>query len=242
MEILFLLLFCMVDNISSHVILSPLNAARYNIAVAELAIYENIDDSTFNKLSTLSFPRDKHKIPVYNFKLSVYGVQEITIISSYGSWLPLEFFDKLCSAIINQSQYPWLVGRHVGRLTTIAPDSSYLVKQKISVSRDSIPLREAYIMNLKTKMSEVFSYLIDDYTYYVNFPNPDLDHSFGPVPKSITRQEIIKRRRLFIEEFLSEVETYLKKNGIREEEYDSVFGPDLLAKFKIKPIIKLMVP
>ena len=65
-----------------------------------------MDDSIFSRLISLSYPEDKNEMPAFAIQLSPNGIKEIRILGHYGTWLPLSFYNRICSALINQRQYP----------------------------------------------------------------------------------------------------------------------------------------
>ena len=229
--LLFSLFVLFVVDTQARTIMWEGNAEYYNFSLIELTIYENMDDSIFSRLISLSYPEDKIEMPAFAIRLSPNGIKEITILGRYGTWLPLSFYNRICSALINQKQYPWIIGGNAGRRTLDYYQNDSLMKSTAKPKT----MKEIFIDELTAQMNSEKSYEFECYTFVLRYPSPGLGDNIGIVDNVCpTREELILNRKMFIDNWLSQKISDINENGIKDSDYELFFDREQLSKYKVK--------
>lgn len=227
----------LVVDIQARTIMWEGNAENYNFSLIELTIYENMNDSIFSRLISLSYPEDKSEMPAFSIQLSPNGIKEIRILGHYGTWLPLSFYNRICSALINQKQYPWIIGSRAGMKTLDYCENDSLIKSTAKPKT----MKGIFIDELTAQMNSEESYEFECYTFVLRYPSPGLgDVSFvdNVCP---TREELILNRKMFIDNWLSKKISNINDNGIKDSDYELFFDRDQLNKYKDKETNVILV-
>ncbi len=179
-----------------------------------------MDDSIFSRLISLSYPEDKIEMPAFAIRLSPNGIKEIRILGRYGTWLPLSFYNRICSALINQRQYPWIIGGKAGRRTLDYYQNDSLMKSTAKPKT----MKEIFIDELTAQMNSEKSYEFECYTFVLRYPSPGLGDNIGIVDNVCpTREELILNRKMFIDNWLSQKISDINDNGIKDSDYELFF-------------------
>ena len=151
--ILFLLL--LYNTIQARTIMWDGNADNYNMAIAEIAFYENMDDSIYNIIMSNDFYENRREFPAISFQLTPFGISEIKILSIYGEWLPMSFYSNLCSSLINQTLYPWFIGHSIAmQYKKCHSDHESETCCKQHESNNTISRKDKFIDHLKSQMGK----------------------------------------------------------------------------------------
>lgn len=235
---LFVICLLVISSMQARTIMWPGNAENYNCALIELTIYENMDDSIFNKFINMTYPENRQSMPAFSIRLSPYGIESIKILSLYGAWMPLSFYNNVCTALINQNQYPWIIGSSSG-----IKSYDELSNQKKVLNNDSLSLKSVFIKNLTFQMEKDTLNEFECYTLVLFYPRPDLGDMRCVYQHPPTREEILLNRRQFIEKWLRDKNTSININGIEDTEYSKVFVNEVLMKYKFNETnINLLLP
>lgn len=210
-------------------------ADNYNLCIAEIAFYENMDDSIYNIIMSKNFYKNRREFPAINFQLTPFGISEIKILGIYGDWLPMSFYQKLCSSLINQTHYPWFIGHsiamHYKKCHRGEHESEICCE--LHESNDTISRKEKFIDHLRFQMRKDPKHNFESYTLILSYPNPQLNdwaYDNNAIP---SREELIYRRKKFLESWLDKNDSLINKSCINDTEYNRVFGNELL-KYKFE--------